>query len=329
LSRLASSRSGAKGPRRQWPRRLALEIGQALVVAFVVVVVAFLLVRLVPGDPARGILGTRGRPAAIAALRHELHTDRSLPVQFKLYLGDLLRADLGHSIIQQGRSVSGIIQHALPITLAVVLVTIVISAVVGILLGLLAALTSNRSVDFAVRSFAIALLSMPPFFLGLILLLVVALSLHLLPAGGWGNGWPGNFRYVLLPSLALSGYLMPLVARTVRQAALDAQSQQFVEAAVARGIRPLLINARHILPNSLLPIITLLGLNVGALIAGAVVVEAVFGLPGLGTELVQSVGVRDYPVIQGIAVISALFVVAANLLTDAVYVFVDPRTRRA
>ena len=309
-------------------RRLAASVGQALSVAFVVVVVAFLLVRLVPGDPARGILGPRGSPEAVAALRAELHSDRPLPEQFVDYVTSLLQGNLGHSIIQQQRPVSNIIADTLPVSLSVVLATILVSALVGVPLGLWAAITRHRSADLVVRGFAAILLSMPPFFLGLVLLLVVALSLGLLPAGGWGRGLPDNLRYVILPAAALASYLTPLVIRTVRQAAIDTAGQPFVEAAIARGIRPHIVTMRHVLPNSLLPVVTLLGLNVGALVGGAVVVEAVFGLPGMGIELANAVAVRDYPVIQGIAVVSALIIVASNLLTDAVYVFVDPRTRR-
>ena len=170
------------------------------------------------------------------------------------------------------------------------------------------------------------LLATPPFFLGLLLIPPFALG-SLLPAGGWGDGWPDNIRYVILPSVALSAFLMPQIARTVRQVALDTARGLHRGGGGPRHARRAVV-LRHVLPNSLLPVITLLGLNMGALIAGAVVVEAVFGLPGIGSSLVQSVSARDYPLIQGIAVVSALFVVFGNAPADTLYVLADPRTRR-
>ncbi len=156
------------------------------------------------------------------------------------------------------------------------------------------------------------LLATPPFFLGLLLILAFALRWPIFPAGGWWGSWPDNFRYLVLPAIAMSAFLMPQIARTVRQVALDTSRQDFIEAAIARGMSPRTIMLHHILPNSLLPVLTLLGLNLGSLIASAAVVESVFGIPGVGSSLVQSVSQRDYPLIQGIAVVSALFVVFAN-----------------
>lgn len=314
---------------RGWQRTLGVKALQAGSAALGVMVVAFLLVRLVPGDPATGILGAKATPAAVAALREQLHLDQSLPEQFWLYISHLVQGDLGHSVIRQQESVASIIGETLPTTFTVVAAAIVISVLVGVPFGLWAACSRFAAVDFGVRTMAILFLATPTFFLGLLLILAFALSFEIFPAGGWGDGWPENLRYAVLPAVALSGYLTPLIVRTVRQAGIAAMSQQFIEAAIARGVSQRSIVFRHVLPNSLLPVITLVGINVGALVTGAVVVEAVFGLPGLGTELVEAVGVRDYPVIQGIAVVSALCVVAANLIADALYVVVDPRTRRA
>jgi peptide/nickel transport system permease protein len=294
-----------------------------------VAVAAFLLVRLIPGDPVIGIFGNRGSPEARAALRAELNLDRPLLEQFQVYFGDLLQGDLGRSIVRDDQSVSEIIKDSLPVTLSLVFATMLLSIAVGIPLGCWAALTSRKAVDHAVRGLAIGLLAIPPFFLALLLLLFLPGKLHALPAGGWGEGWPDNLRYLVLPSIALSAIIVPQLIRTVRQSTLDAAGQQFVDAAIVRGVRARAIVVRHILPNSLLPVITLLGLNLGALVGGAVVVEALFATPGIGTELAYAVGVRDYPVIQGIALVTALFVVFGNLLADILNVIVDPRTRRA
>lgn len=311
-----------------WGRRIGFELGQALLVAFVVVTVSFLLVRLVPGDPAQAVLGPRATPQAVAALRHEMHIDQPLLTGYVSYVGALLHGDLGTSIVQSDQSVSDIVGRTLPVTLELVLATMILSLCVGVPVGLVSALTPRSSVDHGTRVGLVILLATPPFFLGLLLILAFSLRWPIFPAGGWAGSWPENFRYLVLPAIALSAFLMPQIARTVRQVALDTSRQDFIEAAIARGMSRRTVVLKHILPNSLLPVITLLGLNIGALIAGAVVVEAVFGMPGIGSQLVQSVSQRDYPVIQGIAVVSALFVVFSNAAADALYVVADPRTRR-
>jgi peptide/nickel transport system permease protein len=204
----------------------------------------------------------------------------------------------------------------------------VVATVIGIPLGLAAAL-GKGSTDAGIRGLLTLLLTMPPFFFGLFLLAVFAGLWPILPAGGWGTGWPGNLEYVVLPSMALAAYLLPLIARAVRQSARDAKTQPWVEAAIARGATPREITIRQITPVAVLPVITLLGYNAGALLAGAVVVESVFGIPGLGQLLVTAMAQRDYPIIQGVALVSALIVVLCNIAADLVYVTIDPRAKQA
>jgi peptide/nickel transport system permease protein len=303
--------------------------GQLLVVAFVVVVLTFLMVRVAPGDVVSAISGTHGTDQSRAALRAQFHLNDPLPQQFGSYLSDLAHGNLGDSLVQQGRPVTDIVGATLPVTLTLIAATIIAACLIGIPLGLLAALTTRRSVDAGIRTFLSFLLACPPFFLGLLLILGVALALGWLPAGGWAGSWPENIRFLILPSLALAGYLIPLIARAVRQAALEATGEQWYDAALARGLPQRTLAVRHVLPNSLLPVVTLIGLNAGALIAGAVVVESVFGLPGIGQELITSIELRDYPLIQGIVLVTALVVVLCNLLADVAYRFVDPRTGRS
>ncbi len=207
----------------------------------------------------------------------------------------------------------------LGVTLAVVWPHGAAVVLIGVPLGLCERAVRKPAVDVGVRGLSVLLLASPPFFIGLLLILVLSLSAHVLPAGGWGSGWPSGLKYLVLPALALSCYLGPIVVRAMRQAALEAARQPFVEATLARGISPRRVVLRHILPNSLLPLITLIGLNIGWLISGAVVVEVVFALPGLGQVLAQAVTELDYTVIQGVAIVSAFVVVAANLLADVAY----------
>jgi peptide/nickel transport system permease protein len=302
--------------------------GQTLAVVVGVVVTTFLLVRLIPGDATSVILGPTATPEARAALREQLHLDGPPLKQFTDYVGQLLQGDLGSSIVSPSLTVAGLLGDALPVTLAIVFFSMIFATVLGVPLGLLAGL-SRGSVDAGIRGLLTLVLTMPPFFFGLVLLAVFAGLLSLFPAGGWGDGWPQNLRFVILPSLALAAYLMPLIARSVRQATRDASGEPWVEAAIARGTSGREVALRHILPVAVLPVITLLGYNAGALLAGAVVVESVFGIPGLGQLLVTAMSQRDYPIIQGVALTGALVVVACNVITDLLYLAADPRGKRA
>lgn len=304
-------------------RRLA----QTLVVVALVVFIAFVLIHLVPGDPARTALGTRATPQAVAALDRQLGLDQPLHVQFADYLAKVAHGDLGSSLVQRNQSVLGLLGPALAVTLSLIAITIVISVVLGTASGLWATLSHRRAVDEATNGVTTLLIAMPPFFIGLLLLLIVALQLGLAPTGGWAGSWPGNFAYAWLPSVALAAYLGPLVHRTVRESSAEVVEQDFVDAAHARGIAPWRIALRHVLPNSLLPVITLVALNFGTLVGGAVVIETVFDLPGIGAAIVQAVSQRDYPVIQGAALLAAVVVVVANLAADLLYTLCDPRTR--
>lgn len=307
--------------------RVARMTGQALVTLFAVVVLVFLLVRLIPGDPVRVILGVEYSPERAEALRTELNLDGTLPEQFAAYLGGLLRGDLGESNAQRGRSVLDVIGEALPTTLSLVVTAIAISVVVGIGLGLIAGITKRRGLDLAVRTWSMLSFSVPTFLVGLLLIFVFALTLGILPAGGWPDRWPDNLAFLVLPGLALSAHLTTMIARTVRQGAIDVQGLQFMEAAVARGLPARMLNLRHILPNSVLPVLTLVGISFGALLTGAIIVEAVFAIPGLGAEMSRAVSRRDYPVVQGIALVTAVIVIISGYVVEIAYTFIDPRAR--
>jgi peptide/nickel transport system permease protein len=301
---------------------------QSLVTLLVVVILVFFLARLVPGDPVTQILGSEATPQNKAALRAQLHLDQSLPVQFFHYVVSLGHGDLGQSITQSS-SVTSILGKALPDTLAIVVFAMIIGCVLGVAFGMLAASTRFRPVDVAVRIVAILLYATPTFVIGLVLILVVALRLKWLPAGGWADSWPMNARFVVLPGLALSGLLVASITRTVRQAALDVNRQLYIEAAFSRGLPPRTLNMRHVFPNCISPVVTLLGVSLGHLITGAIIVEAVFGVPGIGTAMLNAVSQRDYPVIQGIALASALFVLLGNFLGEIVSSLLQPQASEA
>lgn len=311
-----------------WALRVGRVVLNLVVVVVLVVVLTSLLIHVAPGDPARQILGNRAPAEQVTALRQQMGLDQPFVSQLATTLRGFVTGDLGTSFVHRDRSVLSMIVGALPVTAAVVGLAVAFSAVFGLLAGLLAAMVRRRAIDHAVSAGAVALFATPPFVLSLLLLLVLGVWLAAAPVGGWGHGWPDNLRYTWLPALALSGVLLPQIVRTVRQAAGDVHTLEFVEAGVARGISPLRLAFRHVLPNASLPVITVLGFNVAALITGAVVVEAVFGVPGFGGLLQDAIAARDYPVIQGVALASAVLVVLLNAVTDLTYAAVDPRVRR-
>ena len=306
--------------------RVAGAVLHAASVAGLVVLITFALVRLVPGDPVVSIEGINsdppgpGRDAGRAASRQaDRRAVRALRPRARGRRSRLVPDPAG-------RPISRIISASLPVSLALVGVTVLFSCLIGIPLGLRSAL-GGELFDFSARALMTVLLALPPFFLGLILILFISVRAGALPAGGWGSNALEDIRFLILPSLALAGFLLPLVVRVCRQAARHALREQWVEVAIARGISRRRIVFFHLLPNTLLPVITLVGYNLGALLTGAVVVESVFALPGIGQELVNAINTRDYPVIQGIALVSAIAVVLGNLLADLLSSIVDPRTR--
>lgn len=307
-------------------RGLGKRLGQTSFVLFGVVVITFGMLHAIPGDPARLVLGKLATPESIAELRHEMGLDKPLVTQFGDLIVGLLHGDLGTSLVSRTQSVGSLIQPAFLNSLGVVAAALVISMLIGLTVGILTGIRRNDGLDRAFQALMVVLLSTPPFMFGMVLLLV-ALRTGLGPAGGWNTNPSDSLEYLYLPALALSAALAPVIARSLRQSIRETMSQDFVEAAIARGLPRRRVIMRHVLPNSLLPIIGLIGYSVGGLIGGAAVVEVVFNIPGIGSRMMAAVGGRDFPVVQGIALVSAIAVITFNALADAAYWLVDPRTR--
>ncbi|MFW3121639.1 binding-protein-dependent transport systems inner membrane component [Mycolicibacterium mageritense DSM 44476 = CIP 104973] len=322
---------GGSSRRARRARSIAIAAGKRLfdsiIVTMIVVILSFLLVHLVPGDPARTILGFHASPDKVVALHKSLGLDQPLFVQFLRYIGDVVRGNFGESVAHPGQSVESLLLPPLGVTLSVIAITVVISLVVGSFSGLVAALSRSALLRNSLEVVSTASLATPPFLLGLVMLVFVAVRWGLAPAGGWAGSWPANAQFAWLPALALSAYLGALVHRAVWTSARHVINEDFIEAAVLRGHSPLRVALRHVLPNSLMPTISVVGMNIGTLIGGAAVIEAVFDLPGIGTQLVNAVSQRDYPTIQGAAVITALIVLFGNLIADLLHAVVDPRAR--
>jgi peptide/nickel transport system permease protein len=315
---------------RQVRRRMAAVLRpllNALLLGALVAVITFFLGHAIMSDPGRAILGPTATPEAVSALDRELGVDRPLAEQFGRYVGGLAHGDLGMSWQHPGESVTSIVVDALGVSALLVGLCVVVTTPVATALGLAAAATRSRPADLGVRLLALVGLATPSAFVGLVLMLLVGYLAGLAPVGGWGRGYPDNLRYLWLPVVTLSIYLVPIMLRAVRERARVVLAQPHVEAAVARGVPPLRVMLRHVLPNCVAPILAVVGVHVGVLLGGSVVVEVVFGLPGLGQTLRNAMGAVDLPVLQGVALLSGLLVTLTNGVTEVLQRLVDPRLR--
>jgi peptide/nickel transport system permease protein len=300
---------------------------QALLTLLVIATVAFALTRLVPGEPARLILGPQhSTPAGLAALRHELGLDRPVLSQYVSFVAGAVRFHFGESIHYR-QPVSSVLVPDLWPTLWLVFYACVLSVAMVVPLALIAATHRNRLADHAIRLASTLGYATPAFLIGLLLILIFGVGLEWLPVEGYGSGVGGHLRSLTLPALTIALSFAPFLLRTLRSGLLDTLGQEFIEAARARGLSARRVLMKHAMRNSVLPTLTILGLSLGALLSANVIVENVFAIPGLGSLLVTSVSSRDYPMIQALVVLFAAAVVISNLVTDLLYVVVDPRIR--
>jgi peptide/nickel transport system permease protein len=304
-------------------RRLAYAVPAVLGVA----TLGFVLIHLVPGDPGRAALGPRAPAAAVAALDRRFGLDEPVTTQYVHFLRGALTLNFGQSIYYD-TSVSSLIGSRVGPTALLILYAMLIAVVVAVPLALAAAVHKEGTTDHVVRLGGMVTFVMPPFWLGLLLALVFGLELGIFPTGGYDSGSVlGALRSLTLPAVTLGIGIAPLILRTLRAAIIETLASDFIEAARARGFSERRVLYKHALRNSLVSTITVIGLIVGFLVSGTVLVENVFGIPGLGALLVNAVSARDFPVIQGLTVLMGAAVVVANLITDLCYAFVDPRVR--
>lgn len=298
----------------------------AVIVVALITLASFLIIHLVPGDPVREIVGPYASPAAVRRVRRELGLDHSLIHQYLSFLGGIFHGRLGTSITLRV-SVAGLIgPRVLPSVLLLTYATL-ISLIVAVPMGIIAALYRNRPVDHGVRVLTTVWLGMPAFWFGLVLVEIFSLSFHLFPVAGYGSGFLSHVWYLTLPAITLGIYLAPLVVRTLRSSLIETLSADYVTAARARGFRESRVVGKHGLRNALIATITILAINIGFLISGAVVVESVFNIPGLGSLLVSAIQQRDFATITGLTFVFGTSVVLINLLADLAYSAVDPRIR--
>lgn len=281
----------------------------------------FLILRILPGDPAVILAGPQASGRDIEQLRHLLGTDQPLPLQYLNYVLGVAHGDLGISMQTRGPVMTEVLTR-LPYTAELAVIAMLIATAVGMLMGILAALNHHSWLDALISAAAVLGVSLPAFWLGLMLIILFTIDVRLFPAGGI----EGDFTWVL-PSLTLSAVTMGIIARMTRSALLETLGQDYIRTARAKGASPPVVIGRHALRNALLPVLTVIGLQFGQLLGGAVLTETVFAWPGIGRLLVDAILARDYPLVQGVIVLFAFAYIVVNIAVDLLYSYVDPRIR--
>jgi peptide/nickel transport system permease protein len=309
-------------------KQILIRLSLTLPVVWLVVSLVFWLIHLVPGDPIQAMLGDGATPADMTALRHQYGLDKPLSAQYLSYWGGVLHGDLGSSI-RLHDSVAHLIAQRYPYTLALTVVALAFGLVLALPAGVVAAVSRGRVVDQALSVVSLFGLSVPGLALGPVLILVFAISLGWLPVSGANSGGTRliDWHYLVLPSIAMGASLAAILTRMVRTAMLEELGQDYIRTARAKGLSERSVVWRHALPNALVPIVTVVGLQFGALLAGAIVTEKIFSWPGLGRLVVDAISNRDYALVQGCLLSIGLTYVLVNLLTDLMYRWVNPRMR--
>jgi peptide/nickel transport system permease protein len=300
----------------------------AIPVVIGVTIVVFLTIHLVPGDPIRIMMHGRIDDSEVANIYHQLGMDRPLLIQYADFLRRILGGDLGTSLIQKAPVTTLVLEKVWP-TLMLLGFSTVLSILIAVPLALVAAFNRNSWADALIRLGSIIGFAMPSYWIGLLLMLCFGLWLGWFPISGLGDTPLQMVRHLFMPSLTIALFLGPILLQSLRSSMLDVLTSEHVEVARAKGLSEWRILTKHVLRNALIPVITVLAVNISWLLSGAVVVEYVFGLPGMGSLLVRSVGYRDYPLIQGLAFVFGVLIVIVNLLADLSYMLIDRRVLKA
>lgn len=294
-------------------------LARVIPVSLIVVTLIFILFRLVPGDPAQAIAGPQALQSTIEEIRQQLGLNKPLYVQYWNYLKGLPSGQLGYSGIYHGNAAPVILQH-LPPTLALLASSILLTIVIGIPAGIISALNRNNVIDYCISLFVVGMLSIPNFWLGMMLIGLFAARLHVLPSFGFGSALA-----LILPTVAVSARLVAVVARMTRSSMLEVLRRDYVRTARAKGLGGRVVVYKHALRNALIPTITTIGLQAGYLLGGSIVIETLFAWPGIGQLMINSVGLRDYNMVQGITIVFSIGFLIINILVDLIYATVNPR----
>ncbi|WP_430502549.1 ABC transporter permease [Micromonospora trifolii] len=310
-------------------RYLLTRAWQSALTLLLSTIVVFVGVRALPGDPALALAGEDRSPEALEAIRRHYGLDQPLPVQFAQYVERMAQGDFGVSI-RTGTPVSSMLMTALPVTVELSVLAILIAAALGVGAGVLAAVRRGRPAEWLANGLALIGLSVPHFWLGLLAILYLSVATGLFPASGFVpilEDPVDNLHHIVLPAVILGTGLAAIIMRQTRSAMLDSLSSDYVRTAKAKGLRPRAVITRHALRNSLIVVVTVVGLQLGGLISGAVVTEQIFGLPGFGKMTIDAVFQRDYPVIQAVVLLTAAAYIVINFFVDLLYSVIDPRIR--
>jgi peptide/nickel transport system permease protein len=312
--------------------RFALSrVGQTIAVLFTVSVIIFALMRMIPGDPVLMMLGDDFTQEAYRQLRAKLGLDRSVVAQYLIWLQNILRGDFGDSYLNHEK-VSRLVYDAFLPTLSLVIASVMVGILIAVPSGLIAAMRKDSGWDYGSMGFAILVYSMPSFWKGIILIWIFSVHLGWFPAMGYVHPWVdfwGAMWKLVLPAVTLGTFFSGLVARIIRSSLLEVLDQDYIKAARAKGVRQAALVYKHALANSLIPVVTVIGLQFGALLGGAVLTETVFAIPGMGRLTVNAILNRDYAVVQGAILVGVFFVVVVNLIVDLTYAFLNPKIRMA
>lgn len=292
---------------------------QSFVVLLGALLISFVILRVVPGDPALMMLSDLATPAEIERMRSLLGLDRPLSIQLGIYLKQVVTGDFGDSYRNQVPALGLVLAH-LPATFLLAAAALFLTVIISVPFGIVAAARKGSWADHLLSGFALIGQSVPVFWLGIMLILVVSVQFRLLPTSGHGD-----FRHLILPAITLAAAQTALVARIMRSSMLEVMRQDYIRTARAKGLSERSVILRHALRNAFAPVVTVLGLQVGTLLGGAIITETVFAWPGAGNLLVNSIGARDYPVVQAMIVVSALVFVVTNLIVDVIYAILDRR----
>jgi peptide/nickel transport system permease protein len=306
-------------------RRLLLTIPVLLLVS----VIVFTLIAMIPGDPALVFIGGEAGQEAVDALRRQMGLDRPLAVRYALWLGRVLQGDLGKSV-RNGQPVLDVLLQKLPVTVELAVIAVVVAWAIAVPAGVLAAWKRRSVLDYTATTVALAGISIPNFWLGIMLIYLFAVNLRWLPPSGYVEPWIDpvrSLRLMIMPATVLGTALAALVMRLLRSSMLEVMGTEFIRTAHAKGLSDRLVIARHALKNALIPVATVMGLQLGGLLGGAVITETIFAVPGLGRLAVESILTRDYPMVQGVVLFSAVAIVFVNFAVDVAYSLLDPRIR--
>jgi peptide/nickel transport system permease protein len=301
-----------------------IRLMQVVPTFFLIMIIVFILVRLLPGDPTSAVLGIHATDEAVTRINNELGLNRPVPVQFAIFLENFFKGDLGSSIILKVPVVDLVLQR-LPVTLFLTALAGVMAIVLAVPMALLGAVKRDSALDNFIRAGFQVGLSMPVFYIGIVLLTFLAARLHWFPVGGFGHGFFDDIYHLFLPAMTLALSLSAVLMRNLRNSIIEVLDAEYVDFARAKGLRRRFLLGRHVLRNALIPTVVLFGLNIGTLVSGAVITESVFAIPGIGRLLIDSIYGRDYPVIQGLTLVLALLVSLVFLITDLVQAMLDPR----